>query len=89
MSCPANNFVESFILVHCQGPDCATIRTKIIFTGDIHQIDTPYMDEQSNGLTYLIDKLKGNHLFAHIKLEKGEIVADKMVEKPMPQRGAL
>ena len=46
--------------------------TKIVFTGDIHQIDSPYMDEQSNGLTYLIDKLKGNPLFAHIKLEKGE-----------------
>jgi len=46
--------------------------TKIIFTGDINQIDTPYMDEHSNGLTYLIDKLKGNSLFAHIKLEKGE-----------------
>ncbi|WP_139958511.1 PhoH family protein [Flavicella sediminum] len=46
--------------------------TKIIFTGDIHQIDTPYMDEQSNGLSYLIDKLQGQNLFAHIKLEKGE-----------------
>lgn len=46
--------------------------TKIIFTGDINQIDTPYMDEQSNGLSYLIDKLKGQELFAHIKLEKGE-----------------
>ena len=46
--------------------------TKIIFTGDINQIDTPYMDEHSNGLTYLIDKLKGHKLFAHIKLEKGE-----------------
>ncbi len=46
--------------------------TKIIFTGDIHQIDTPYMDEQSNGLSYLIDKLKGQALFAHIKLAKGE-----------------
>jgi PhoH-like ATPase len=46
--------------------------TKIVFTGDIQQIDTPYMDEQSNGLTYLIDKFKGSHLFAHIKLEKGE-----------------
>ena len=46
--------------------------TKIVFTGDIHQIDSPYMDEQSNGLTYLIDRLKGNSLFAHIKLEKGE-----------------
>ncbi|MGY6647220.1 PhoH family protein [Wenyingzhuangia sp. IMCC45574] len=46
--------------------------TKIIFTGDINQIDTPYMDEHSNGLTYLIDKLRGHKLFAHIKLEKGE-----------------
>ncbi len=46
--------------------------TKIIFTGDINQIDTPYMDEQSNGLSYLIDKLKGQDLFAHVKLEKGE-----------------
>lgn len=46
--------------------------TKIIFTGDIHQIDSPYMDSQSNGLTYLIDKMKGNHLFAHVRLVKGE-----------------
>jgi len=46
--------------------------TKVIFTGDINQIDTPYMDEHSNGLTYLIDRLKGNTLFSHIKLEKGE-----------------
>lgn len=46
--------------------------TKIVFTGDIHQIDTPYMDQQSNGLSYLIDRFKGNHLFAHIRLEKGE-----------------
>jgi PhoH-like ATPase len=46
--------------------------TKIVFTGDIHQIDTPYLDENSNGLSYIIDKLKGNELFAHIKLEKGE-----------------
>ncbi len=46
--------------------------TKIIFTGDIHQIDTPYLDSQSNGLSYLIDKLKGQELFAHVTLEKGE-----------------
>lgn len=46
--------------------------TKIVFTGDINQIDTPYMDEHSNGLTYLIDRIKGNDLFSHIKLEKGE-----------------
>ena len=46
--------------------------TKFIFTGDIWQIDTPYLDEQSNGLSYIIDRLKGNKLFAHITLEKGE-----------------
>jgi PhoH-like ATPase len=46
--------------------------TKIIFTGDIYQIDTPYLDEFSNGLSYVIDKLKGNKLVAHITLEKGE-----------------
>jgi len=46
--------------------------TKIVFTGDIHQIDTPYLDTESNGLSYLIDKAKGDPLFAHITLEKGE-----------------
>lgn len=46
--------------------------SKIILTGDIRQIDTPYLDEQSNGLSYVIDRLKGNDLYAHITLEKGE-----------------
>jgi PhoH-like ATPase len=46
--------------------------TKIVFTGDVHQIDTPYLDEYSNGLAYLVDRLKGENLFAHVKLEKGE-----------------
>ena len=46
--------------------------TKIIFTGDIYQIDTPYLDAQSNGLSYLIDKVKGQSLYAHITLQKGE-----------------
>lgn len=46
--------------------------TKIIFTGDVFQIDTPYLDAESNGLAYLIDRLKGNNLYAHITLEKGE-----------------
>ncbi|MFM1875963.1 MAG: hypothetical protein RL266_1700 [Bacteroidota bacterium] len=46
--------------------------TKIIFTGDVFQIDTPYLDTQSNGLSYLIDKVKGNALCAHVTLEKGE-----------------
>ena len=46
--------------------------TKIIFTGDIYQIDTPYLDSQSNGLSYLIDKAKNHHLYAHVTLQKGE-----------------
>jgi len=46
--------------------------TKIIFTGDIYQIDTPYLDSQSNGLSTLIDRLKDQQLYAHITLEKGE-----------------
>ncbi len=46
--------------------------TKIIFTGDIYQIDTPYLDAQSNGLSYLIDKVKHNAIYAHVRLEKGE-----------------
>ena len=46
--------------------------TKIVFTGDIYQIDTPYLDAQSNGLSYLIDKIKDKHIYAHVTLEKGE-----------------
>ncbi len=46
--------------------------TKIVFTGDVHQIDTPFLDTESNGLSYLIAKAKGDPLFAHITLEKGE-----------------
>ncbi len=46
--------------------------TKIVFTGDIYQIDTPYLDTHSNGLTYLIDKMKGQSLFATVNLVKGE-----------------
>ncbi len=46
--------------------------TKIIFTGDIFQIDHPYLDSQTNGLAYIIEKMKGQKLYAHINLEKGE-----------------
>ena len=46
--------------------------TKIIFTGDLKQIDTPYLDEHSCGLAYIIDRLKNQKLFANVKLEKGE-----------------
>lgn len=45
---------------------------KIVLTGDIYQIDHPYLDAQSNGLSYLIDHFKGQKLYAHINLEKGE-----------------
>jgi Predicted ATPase related to phosphate starvation-inducible protein PhoH len=46
--------------------------TKMIFTGDIQQIDSPYLDTQSNGLSYLADRMKGQDLFAHVNLVKGE-----------------
>ncbi len=45
---------------------------KVVFTGDPYQIDTPYLDSKSNGLTYLIDKFKGQKLYAHVTMTKGE-----------------
>ena len=45
---------------------------KIVLTGDIYQIDHPYLDAQSNGLSYLIEHFKGQRLYAHVNLEKGE-----------------
>ena len=47
-------------------------QTKVVFTGDIHQIDHPYLDSQSNGLSHLIEKMRGQPLYAHVNLEKGE-----------------
>ncbi len=46
--------------------------TKMVFTGDLQQIDSPYLDKESNGLAYMIDKMKGQPLFAHVNLVKGE-----------------
>lgn len=46
--------------------------TKIVFTGDIQQIDSPYLDMHSNGLVYMIDRMQGQEIFAHINLIKGE-----------------
>jgi len=46
--------------------------SKFVFTGDIYQIDTPYLDAESNGLSYLIDRAKDHPLYAHITLQKGE-----------------
>lgn len=46
--------------------------TKIVFTGDIQQIDHPYLDSLSNGLSYLINRMVGQSIYGHVSLEKGE-----------------
>ncbi len=46
--------------------------TKIVLTGDIQQIDQPYLDALSNGLTYLINRMTSQPIYAHVTLEKGE-----------------
>ena len=46
--------------------------TKIVLTGDIFQIDQPYLDQWSNGLTHLGEKMAGEKLFEHVFLRKGE-----------------
>lgn len=46
--------------------------TKLVFTGDTNQIDHPYLDKRSNGLSYLIERFKGQEVFSHIRLMKGE-----------------
>ena len=46
--------------------------TKIVLTGDIEQIDNVYIDATSNGLTYVVEKLKNEDISGHITLLKGE-----------------
>jgi PhoH-like ATPase len=46
--------------------------TKIVLTGDPYQIDNPYLDASSNGLTYLVERFKGQELFGHITFSKSE-----------------
>jgi PhoH-like ATPase len=46
--------------------------TKVVLTGDPYQIDTPYLDSNSNGLTFLVEAFKGQELFGHVTLEKSE-----------------
>jgi len=46
--------------------------TKIVFTGDPYQIDNPYVDADSNGLTWLVERFKGQELAGHVTLRKGE-----------------
>jgi len=46
--------------------------TKVVLTGDIRQIDQPYLDSLSNGLSYTVARMVGQPLYAHVTLEKGE-----------------
>ncbi len=46
--------------------------TKVILTGDPTQIDNPYLDQYSNGLTYTISKFQNQKLYGHISLDKTE-----------------
>ena len=46
--------------------------TKMILTGDPYQIDNPYLDASSNGLTYLVEAFKGQSLYGHVFLDKSE-----------------
>jgi len=46
--------------------------TKIVLTGDPYQIDNPYVDAESNGLTWLVERFKGQRLAGHVTLLRGE-----------------
>ena len=46
--------------------------TKMVFTGDLQQIDSPYLDMKSNGLAFMTDRMRNQDIFAHINLVKGE-----------------
>ncbi len=46
--------------------------TKVILTGDVYQIDNPYVDSANSGLTYAVEKFKGHPIAAHVTLTKGE-----------------
>jgi PhoH-like ATPase len=46
--------------------------TKVVLTGDPYQIDSPYLDANSNGLSYLVDVFKGQKIFGHVTMQKSE-----------------
>ena len=46
--------------------------TKLVLTGDATQIDNPYLDSSSNGLSYLVERLKGKSIVGHVTFEKSE-----------------
>jgi PhoH-like ATPase len=46
--------------------------TKVVLTGDPYQIDSPYLDSNSNGLTFLVEAFKGQKIYGHVTLQKSE-----------------
>lgn len=76
------SFVNSFVFVdEAQNLDRHEIKTiisrmgegsKLVFTGDIHQIDSPYLDLETNGFSRVVTKFKGLNWYAHVKLSHGE-----------------
>ena len=46
--------------------------TKVVLTGDPYQIDNPYLDAESNGLTYIVEKFRGQSIYGHITFSKSE-----------------
>jgi PhoH-like ATPase len=76
------NFANAFVIVdESQNLSPSEIKTlitrvsedsKIVLTGDTEQIDNPYLDKHSNGLSYVVSKFTGQDLFAHIELVKSE-----------------
>ena len=46
--------------------------TKVVLTGDPYQIDSPYLDANSNGLTYLVEVFRGQKIYGHVTLQKSE-----------------
>jgi len=58
--------------MHFSGLQRLNLLPRILFTGDLHQIDSPYLDQQSNGLAYLADRMNRQDIFVHVNLIKGE-----------------
>jgi PhoH-like ATPase len=76
-----NYFVENILSKNCQNLSPKEVKTiasragegtKFVFCGDTYQIDSPWLNSENNGLTYLIQKMRNQKIFAHVNLYKGE-----------------
>jgi len=63
--------------------------TKIVFTGDIDQIDNVYVDATSNGLSYVVEKMKDQEVAGHITLKKGDAIEPITNRRPLPVQGSF